>query len=464
MVAWRRINMNRKLYQSHKNPALFLITLALIAALGFIGYIVWLVASLPLIQEELRQLYFVILLLDEYQKFSYPVFCAGALCVVLLMLVSVEIYRRSRERFAIENNNQQAIFLLLDQISSLNDVDLHGDTEEIQDFNGTISEAIKFSIEQLQTLADQIQGSSENLSATVNETRVISSQLAEVSEHQSDEIAAATKVIKELEGAIDGLSVQLKGTVAETEKISSLAKKGTTIIKNTAFDIDSTQDQINETSKHVNRLSENFKEIGSLVLALNDMADQAHIFGLNAAIQASTAGDAGKGFGVIAEEIQRLAERSGVATKQITALIRIVHVGTNETISSMDKAVLTATKGKKVSDDANHVVTDIEGVVLGLAKQINDAAIALTAQRTLTIKCSKTMDVIQDISSQLLFGTNNTAEIMNELADVSLGLSNAVSGFRRPAVCEDLTDDQSQSIATPDFSFSARENQIDLGK
>jgi methyl-accepting chemotaxis protein len=196
------------------------------------------------------------------------VFCAGALCVVLLMLVSVEIYRRSRERFAIENNNQQAIFLLLDQISSLNDVDLHGDTEEIQDFNGTISEAIKFSIEQLQTLADQIQGSSENLSATVNETRVISSQLAEVSEHQSDEIAAATKVIKELEGAIDGLSVQLKGTVAETEKISSLAKKGTTIIKNTAFDIDSTQDQINETSKHVNRLSENFKEIGSLVLAL----------------------------------------------------------------------------------------------------------------------------------------------------------------------------------------------------
>ena len=180
--------MNRKLYQSHKNPALFLITLALIAALGFIGYIVWLVASLPLIQEELRQLYFVILLLDEYQKFSYPVFCAGALCVVLLMLVSVEIYRRSRERFAIENNNQQAIFLLLDQISSLNDVDLHGDTEEIQDFNGTISEAIKFSIEQLQTLADQIQGSSENLSATVNETRVISSQLAEVSEHQSDEI------------------------------------------------------------------------------------------------------------------------------------------------------------------------------------------------------------------------------------------------------------------------------------
>ena len=74
------------------------------------------------------------------------------------------------------------------------------------------------------------------------------------------------------------------------------------------------------------------------------------------------------------------------------------------------------------------------------------------------------MDVIQDISSQLLFGTNNTAEIMNELADVSLGLSNAVSGFRRPAVCEDLTDDQSQSMSTPDFSFSARENQIDLGK
>ncbi|MFT7267152.1 MAG: twitching motility protein PilJ [Porticoccus sp.] len=456
--------MNRKLHQSRKSPALLVTTLALMAALGFVGYTAWLVISLPLIQEELRQLYFVILLLDEYHKFSYPVFFSGALCVVLLMLISVEIYRRSRERFAIESNNQQAVFLLLDQISSLNGVGFHGDTEEIQDFNGTIPEAIKFSIEKLQALADQIQGSSENLSATVNETRVIASQLAEVSEHQSDEISTVTKAIKELEGTIDGLSAQLKGAVAETEEISSLAKKGATIIKNTAFDIGSTQDQINETSKHVNRLSENFKEIGSLILALNDMADQAHIFGLNAAIQASTAGDAGKGFGVIAEEIQRLAERSGVATKQITALIRIVHVGTNETISSMDKAVLKATKGKKVSDEASHVVTDIEGVVLGLAKQINDAAITLTAQRTLTIKVSKTMDVIQDISSQLLFGTNNTAEIMNELADVSLDLSNAVSGFRQPAMCEDLIDEPSRSTSTPDFSFGARENQIDLGK
>ena len=456
--------MNRRLHQSNKSPALFVMILALMAALGFAGYTIWLVVSLPLIQEELRQLYFVVLLLDEYQKFSHPVFYAGALSAVLLLLISIEIYRRSSQRRAIESNNQQAIFLLLDQISSLNDIGLSGEIEEIKCFNGTIPEAIHFSIGRLFALGDQIQGSSENLSATVNETRVIASQLAEVSEHQSDEIAAVTKVTKELEKAIDGLSVQLRDAVAETEKISSLAKKGATVIKNTVLDIGSTQDQINETSKHVNRLSENFKEIGSLVLALNDMADQAHIFGLNAAIQASTAGDAGKGFGVIAEEVQRLAERSGVATKQITSLIRIVHAGTNETIISMGKVLLATTKGKEVSDEANHVVKDIERVVLGLAKQINDAAITLTAQRALTVKASKTMDVIQDISSQLLFGTNNTAEIMNELADVSLELSNVVSGFKRSAIRKDFVDDQLRSTSTPDFSFSAKENQVDLGK
>jgi methyl-accepting chemotaxis protein len=130
----------------------------------------------------------------------------------------------------------------------------------------------------------------------------------------------------------------------------------------------------------------------------------------------------------------------------------------------MGKVLLTTTKGKEVSDEANHVVKDIERVVLGLAKQINDAAITLTAQRALTVKASKTMDVIQDISSQLLFGTNNTAEIMNELADVSLELSNVVSGFKRSAIRKDFVDDQLRSTSTPDFSFSAKENQVDLGK
>ena len=389
-------------------------------------------------QEKLNQLYFIVLLLDEYQKFSHPVLYAGVLCVVLLLLIFFEVYRKSSEKSDVESNSQQAILFLLDETSSLKNPSLNNSLDEAKNFSGTIPEAINLVIGRLGALSERIQDSSENLSATANETRVVASQLAEVSEHQLDEIGAVSMLVNKLERAIEGLSTKLKNIAIETEKMSSLAKKGTVIIQNTALGMNGTQNKINETSKYVTKLSENFKGIEAVVLALNDMADQAHILGLNAAIQASTAGDAGKGFGVIAEEIQRLAERSGIAIKQITSLINTIHIGTDNIVGSMDETVCTVTKGKEVSGEASRVVIEIETASLGLAGQINDAASTLAAQGASTIKVSKTINVIQDISSQLLVGTNNTAEIMNELAELSSVLSDTVSELKKTSSDEVL--------------------------
>jgi len=389
-------------------------------------------------QEKLNQLYFIVLLLDEYQKFSHPVLYAGVLCVVLLLLIFFEVYRKSSEKSDVESNSQQAILLLLDETSSLKNPSLNNSLDEAKNFSGTIPEAINLVIGRLGALSERIQDSSENLSATANETRVVASQLAEVSEHQLDEIGAVSMLVNKLERAIEGLSTKLKNIAIETEKMSSLAKKGTVIIQNTALGMNGTQNKINETSKYVTKLSENFKGIEAVVLALNDMADQAHILGLNAAIQASTAGDAGKGFGVIAEEVQRLAERSGIAIKQITSLINTIHIGTDNIVGSMDETVCTVTKGKEVSGAASRVVIEIETASLGLAGQINDAASTLAAQGASTIQVSKTINVIQDISSQLLVGTNNTAEIMNELAELSSVLSDTVSELKKTSSDEVL--------------------------
>jgi twitching motility protein PilJ len=355
-----------------------------------------------------------------------------------LVFIFLEIYRRSSEKSDTDSHNQQAILLLLDETSSLKNPSLKNSLDEAKNFSGTIPEAINFVIGRLGAFSKRIQDSSENLSATANETRVVASQLAEVSEHQLDEIGSASMAVKELEKAIEELSAKLTNIAVETEKISSLAKKSTVVIKNTALGMNDTQNKMNETSKYVNKLSENFKGIETVVSALNDMAGQAHILGLNAAIQASTAGDAGKGFGVIAEEVQRLAERSGVAIKQITSLISTIHIGTDNVVGSIDEAVCTVTKGKEVSGEAGCVVIEIEAASLGLTGQINDAASALGAQVASTIKVSKTIDVIQDISSQLLVGTNNTAEIMNELAELSSVLSDTVCELKKTSSDEIL--------------------------
>ena len=448
--------MNKEMQQTKKSLVLIITSLTLLVTLGYIGYMSWVVFSLPLIQEQVDKTLSIILFLDDYQKFSYPILSALALGCILLILIMVEVYQRSSKRSEIERNNHQAILMLLGESDSLRCSELDKDYNSTLNENSSIAEAINFVTSRLQSDSKITQGLSDNFSATVNEIRVIASQLAEASDHQSNEIKASIKVVKGLEVALHKQSVNLKNTIVETKKISSLSEKSTVIIQKSIIGLRHTQNAINDKSKNINKLSKNFKEIESIAFALDDMADQAHILGLNAAIQASTAGDAGKGFSVVAEEVQRLAERSGVATKRITALINVAHVETDETCCLLDEILRTVAKDKKISEGANLEIKNIEVASLLLTEQIHGVIESLTEQESSAINVSKTMNVIQDISSQLLFGTNNTAEIMNELADAE---SRAVKGILLESEKNPIIEAQKSNELSPDAIFKTDKNQ-----
>ena len=448
--------MNKEIQQTKKSPVLIITSLILLVTLGYIGYVIWVVFSLPLMQEQVDKTLTIILLLDDYQKFFYPILSALALCCILLILIMIEMYQRSSKRSELESHHHQAILLLLDESHSLKGSDLDKEYNSTLNQNSSITESINFVTSRLQLNSKTTQELSDNFSATVNEIRVIASQLTEASDHQSNEIKACIKVVKDLEGVIHKQSVNLKNTIVETKKISSLSEKSTVIIQKSIIGLRYTQNAINEKSNNISKLSKNFKEIESIAFALDDMADQAHILGLNAAIQAPTAGDAGKGFSVVAEEVQRLAERSGVATKQITALINAAHVETDKTSCLLDEIVRTVAKDKKISEEASLEIKNIEAASLLLIEQIDDVTESLTEQESSAVNATQTMNVIQDISSQLLFGTNNTAEIMNELAETQ---SIAVNGTLLKSEINPIIEAQKSNKLSPDFSFNAGENQ-----
>jgi len=398
-------------------------TFILLALLGFLGYMAWVVFSLPLMKEHLTNTISVVLLLDDYQKFSHPILYALIVTCLICLLIILEIYRRSVKRKEIEKIHHQAILSLLDESSFIGDADTNiGDADTKKDFE--VSEAINLVISRLMSHNKITQEISASLSAAVNETRVVSSQLAESSEHQSEEITIIIKMMKDMAASMQTQSAELKNTVIDVQQISALSKKSNVIIQNSVIGLRNTQNKINDKTKIIKKLSEKFKDIESVAFSLDDMADQAHILGLNAAIQASTAGESGKGFAVIAEEIQKLAERSGTSIKHITSMISNIREQVDSFGLSVDEVAHTITKDKKVSEEASLTIKKIDATSSLLVNKINIVINTLLEQEQQSAKATKMLNVIQDISSQLLFGTKNTADIMDEIEDKTSLTSN----------------------------------------
>ncbi|MDG1819466.1 MAG: methyl-accepting chemotaxis protein [Porticoccaceae bacterium] len=353
--------------------------------------------------------------------------------LVMLGLINFRATRRNLiESEQIKDQNQQAILRLLDDISDLADGDLTVEATVTEDFTGTIADSINFAIAELRSLVENVASSSGKVTSSADATRATSLQLAESAEHQAQEIAGASAAINEMAITIDQVSSNSSESAAVAERSVSIAKNGAQLVRNTIEGMDTIREQIQDTAKRIKRLGESSQEIGDIVSLINEIADQTNILALNAAIQAAMAGEAGRGFAVVADEVQRLAERSATATKQIAGLVKTIQTDTNEAVSSMEQTTAEVVKGAELANSAGTALEEIESVSTNLAELIQDISEAAKHQATTSAHISNTMNVIQEITSQTLSGTNDTANSIGELAGMAVEMKDSVSGFILP--------------------------------
>ena len=151
---------------------------------------------------------------------------------------------------------------------------------------------------------------------------------------------------------------------------------------------------------------------------------------LNAAIQAASAGEAGRGFTVVAEEVQRLAERSSEATKQISAIVKTIQTDTNSAVVAMERSTEGVVEGARLSDAAGQALHEIETVTNNLARLIEAISSATVAQTEVAATVSRNMEQIQNITSQTTEGTKQTAQSVGQLSTLAEELSGSVAGFK----------------------------------
>ncbi len=208
------------------------------------------------------------------------------------------------------------------------------------------------------------------------------------------------------------------------------AEQGAHAVENAIKGMNEIREQIQETSKRIKRLGESSQEIGEITELISDITEQTNVLALNAAIQAASAGEAGRGFSVVAEEVQRLAERSAEATKQIGALVRTIQTDTHDAVAAMEKSTQGVVEGAKLSDAAGTALAEIRSVSNRLAELIQGISLATEQQATSANGVAQNIQHILEITDNTRTGTQQTADSIKQLAMLAEELKNSVSRFK----------------------------------
>jgi len=352
-------------------------------------------------------------------------------CLVLLgKLLRDDARARAQESEQENKRNQEAILRLLNEMGNLADGDLTVQASVTEDVTGAIADSINFTIEELRTLVKGINSATDQVTKATQETQAISNRLYEASQRQNREIQQASASVLNMAQSINEVAQNAAQSAKVAESQLSAAEKGGKAVQNQIAGMNEIRTQIQETSKRIKRLGESSLEIGEIVELISDITEQTNVLALNAAIQAASAGEAGRGFSVVAEEVQRLAERSGEATKQIEAIVKTIQADTQDAVGAMEKSTVGVVEGAKLSDAAGQALTEIQRVSRELAELIGRISAQTQMQSASVTEVTRGMQGILKITEETTEGTKQTNVSIGQLTKLAAELRSSVAGFK----------------------------------
>ncbi len=338
--------------------------------------------------------------------------------------------QKEEEAKRANDQNQAAILRLMNELQEVADGDLTVQATVSEDITGAIADSVNYTVEELRGLVSRVTRTAEQVTAASNQAQDISNELLEASQKQSREIAETGQAVLDMAVQITDVSKSANESAEVARQSVAAAEQGAKAVEDAIKGMNEIREQIQETSKRIKRLGESSQEIGEITELISDITEQTNVLALNAAIQAASAGEAGRGFSVVAEEVQRLAERSGEATKQIGALVRTIQTDTHDAVAAMEKSTQGVVEGAKLSDAAGAALAEIRSVSNRLAELIQSISATTEQQATSANGVAQSIQNILTVTEQTQKGTQQTAQSIRELSKLAEELKNSVSRFR----------------------------------
>lgn len=328
---------------------------------------------------------------------------------------------------------QQSIMKLLDEVGTVAEGDLTVEAEVTASMTGAIADSFNFMIEQLRNIISDVQEATLQVSSSANQIQTTAEHLSLGSETQAAQIIDTSAAIDEMTISIQQVSENAVMSATVGEQARSNAQEGAQAVRDTIRGMNRIRSQVEDTTKRIRRLNDSSNRIGEIVELIDDIADRTSILALNASIQAELAGDAGRSFGVVAEEVERLAVRSTQATQQISVLIRNIQSEITEVIGAMESTNQEVGAGSSLANEAGDRLQEIEIVSERLSELIQSISLASKQQARGSETIARSMNDIANVTQQTAAGTKEATVSIGNLARLADELRASVSTFKLPA-------------------------------
>ena len=325
---------------------------------------------------------------------------------------------------------QQSIEELIGEMEQIAAGNLGGNADVKEDITGEIAGGVNNMIGQLRMIVQQVQNATYMVTSSAGDIADQSTQLSQENDEQAREIETTSAEVLQITGEFQNVAKKTEESVQVAQQARETANKGYQAVTDTVEGMDRIREQVQATSKRIKRLGESSQEVGEIVQLISDIADRTSILALNASIQASMAGDAGQGFAVVAEEVERLAERSTDATKQISTLIKAIQTGTSEAIADMEEATREVVEGSQLATQAGQTLAEINEVSQQLESSIKQVSDSALEQAEAATRIASTMNNISTTTKQSAEKSRSATEQVSALASLANQLGDSVSRFR----------------------------------
>ena len=301
---------------------------------------------------------------------------------------------------------------------------------ETNDDLGQLATSMNTLCDSLTDIVRSLQDSANQISSTTTQVAALANETHSGMGHQTQLVERCSAAIIELSSSAEEVAVKSKQAADHANASGESANEGSAVVDSTIKDMQKINEAVRAGSTSVSELGRRSEEIGQVIAVINDIADQTNLLALNAAIEAARAGEHGRGFAVVADEVRKLADRTTQATEEVEQSITAIRKDTARAVEQMQQGTECVNSGVEQASSAGESLSQIKTYAVDLSDMVNSIAAATNEQSAASSDVSRTIQEITSVTEQVSSSASESAQAMDDLAHRATALNDIAGRFK----------------------------------